>query len=407
MSPSRRLRSVCVLATLFVLAASLLAFGSLARAEDPPAKAGGIPADTEVKTTASGLRYSVLVAGAEGKHPKRGEKVKVHYTGWLTDGTKFDGSRDRGAPAEFTVGQLVEGWNEALCLMTKGARWKLTIPSKLGYGDRGSPPRIPANATLVFELELVDFQSLPDFRACDAAAQKKTESGLKYEVIAEGSGEAPGADDAIEFKYALWTQMGELLDCSERSGGTIKLRRADLPFPFMKEGVALLKPGTRIRFEVPPELCFGAESKGPQLPANSVTVWEMELVRSIKPLSAPAFALPDDTKLTKTASGLKYEVIEAGEGASPKMGARVKVHYAGWLTDGTLFDSSYGRGEEMELRLGQVIRGWNEGLQLMKTGSTWRFVIPPELAYGPTGAGGKIGPNATLVFVIKLVKVLD
>ena len=89
------------------------------------------------------------------------------------------------------------------------------------------------------------------------------------------------------------------------------------------------------------------------------------------------------------------------------MGGRVMVHYAGWLTDGTLFDSSYGRGEEMEVQLGRVIRGWNEGLQLMKPGSTYRFVIPPELAYGAQAAGPKIGPNSTLVFLIKLVKVLD
>src|SRR5262245_30716559 len=129
---------------------------AVAFAQDPaPAKPGGIPADTEIQTTASGLKYSILVAGKDGPHPKRGEKVKVHYTGWLTDGTKFDSSRDRGTPTEFTVGQVIEGWNEALCMMTAGARWKLTIPPKLGYGEHGQGP-IPANATLVFDVELIE-----------------------------------------------------------------------------------------------------------------------------------------------------------------------------------------------------------------------------------------------------------
>jgi peptidylprolyl isomerase len=396
------------LSLLFVALLALAAAPAVsAFAQDPaPAKPGGIPADTEVKTTASGLQYSVLVAGKDGPHPKRGEKVKVHYTGWLTDGTKFDSSRDRGSPAEFTVGQLVEGWNEALCMMTAGARWKLTIPAKLGYGEKGSPPVIPANATLVFDLELIEFQSLPEFHAPDPAAQKKTDSGLKYEVLAAGTGDAPAADDVLELKYALWNTKGLLLDCSARSGNSLKMPCGDLPLAFMKEAVSLLRKGARLRFEVPPDLCFGSKDQGPALPANSVTIWELELVGTLKPLPVPPFAMPDDSKLKTTGSGLKYEVVEEGEGEAPAFGARVLVHYAGWFTDGKLFDASYSRGEPMEMRLGMVIQGWNEGLQLMKPGATYRFVIPPALAYGARGAPPKIAPNTTLVFLVKLVKVL-
>jgi FKBP-type peptidyl-prolyl cis-trans isomerase len=400
-----------LLSFLLALAALAATPFATACADDPapapaPAKPGGIPDDTEVKTTASGLQYSVLVAGKDGPHPKRGDKVKVHYTGWLTNGTKFDSSRDRGVPADFTVGQLVEGWNEALCLMTAGAKWKLTIPAKIGYGERGSPPTIPANATLVFELELIEFTAFPEFHAPDPKAQTKTESGLKYETLTAGTGEAPAADDVLELKFALWSEKGTLLDCSERSGATVKLPRTDLPLPFMKEAAGLLRKGARLRFEVPPDLCFGAQPQGPALPANSVTIWELELVGTIKPLPVPAFVMPDDAKLQKTASGLQYEVVEQGEGESPKMGSKVLVHYAGWFTDGKLFDSSYGRGEPAEMRVGMVIPGWNEGLQMMKPGATYRFVIPPQLAYGPRGAPPKIAPNTTLVFVVKLVKVL-
>ena len=397
---------------LLALAALAAASAPFVFADEPapapaPAKPDGAPADAEVKTTASGLQYTVLVPGKDGPHPKRGDKVKVHYTGWLTNGTKFDSSQDRGVPAEFTVGQLVEGWNEALCLMTAGAKWKLTIPAKLGYGERGSPPTIPANATLVFELELIEFTAFPEFRAGDPKAQTKTDSGLKYETLKAGEGEAPAADDVLELKFALWSEKGVMLDCSERSGATVKLARADLPLKFMTEAAGLLRKGARLRFEVPPDLCFGDKPQGPALPANSVTIWELELVGTIKPLPVPAFVMPDDSKLQKTASGLQYEVVEqGGEGESPKMGGRVLVHYAGWFTDGKLFDSSYGRGEPAEMRVGMVIPGWNEGLQMMKPGATYRFVIPPQLAYGPRGAPPKIAPNTTLVFLVKLVKVL-
>ena len=90
--------------------------------------------------------------------------------------------------------------------------------------------------------------------------------------------------------------------------------------------------------------------------------------------------------------------------ASPKMYESVKVHYAGWLTDGTPFDDSFSRGVPFEARLGQVIPGWNEGLQLMKPGDAYWFVIPGDLAYGQRGSASKIGPDATLVFYVELLK---
>jgi len=104
-----------------------------------------------------------------------------------------------------------------------------------------------------------------------------------------------------------------------------------------------------------------------------------------------------------TASGLQYEVIVQGNGAKPAATDEVRVHYEGSLLDGTVFDSSYSRGEPIEFPLNMVIPGWTEGVQLMNTGSTYRFVIPSDLAYGPSGAGGAIPPNATLIFKVELL----
>jgi len=99
-----------------------------------------IPEDTEIVELPSGLKYSVLTPGGEGESPNRGDKVLVHYTGWTTDGKVFDSSRQRGVPAEFSVGQLIEGWNEGLMLMTPGARWKMTIPRPSATGSAALRP---------------------------------------------------------------------------------------------------------------------------------------------------------------------------------------------------------------------------------------------------------------------------
>ena len=107
-----------------------------------------------------------------------------------------------------------------------------------------------------------------------------------------------------------------------------------------------------------------------------------------------------------TATGLQYEVIKEGDGAQPAATDQVEVHYTGKLIDGTVFDSSEERGVPATFGVTQVIPGWVEALQLMKAGSRWRLYIPSDLAYGPNGAGGIIGPNVTLIFDVELLKVI-
>ena len=106
-----------------------------------------------------------------------------------------------------------------------------------------------------------------------------------------------------------------------------------------------------------------------------------------------------------TSSGLQYKVVKEGEGKSPKASDTVRVHYRGTTIDGKEFDSSYKRGEPIEFPLNGVIRGWTEGLQLMKEGGKSMLYIPSKLAYGEQGAGGAIGPNETLIFEVELLKV--
>lgn len=387
-------------ATLLSLA--LLCGLAQARPQSPE-----IPADTTIVTTASGLKYSVLAQGS-GPRPKAGSMVKVHYSGWLTDGTPFDSSVQRGEPFEFPLGagQVIRGWDEGVALMQKGTRVKLTIPYELAYGEAGRPPTIPPKSTLIFEVELLDFTVLPDMVAADPEKQVKLESGIVYQVLEAGEGDNVPKGHLCELEYALFSSDGELIDSTHARKSNIKDTCGESRMVFMNEVLPLMRQGAWWRIEVPSKLAFGSRQVHPKLPPDSISVWQLRVVSVKAGLPAPAFvALTPETTVT-TASGLKYEVVREApaDATKPRLGQQVTVHYAGWLTDGTPFDSSYKKAEPSSFQLGRVITGWNEGLQLMGEGAAYRFEIPANLAYGAAGRAPVIPANATLVFYVELIK---
>jgi len=141
----------------------------------------------------------------------------------------------------------------------------------------------------------------------------------------------------------------------------------------------------------------------------SEAIGSLEEERSNEDRQAEIDFLVENSKnpgINVTGSGLQYEVITEGTGPKPTAADTVRVHYEGALTDGTVFDSSYSRGEPAEFPLSDVIPGWTEGLQLMNTGSVYRLYIPSDLGYGSYGAGGQIPPYATLVFKVELLDIV-
>jgi FKBP-type peptidyl-prolyl cis-trans isomerase len=357
--------------------------GSLAFAQIPECK--------DMKTTPSGLQYGVLKVGREGPSPAATDMVEVHYTGWLTNGKQFDSSRERGKPERFPLNGVIKGWTEGVQLMTPGARFKFVIPPALGYGEQDQGA-IPPNSTLVFDVELLTFTPLPKFEPGKPGAQKKLPSGACYEVLTVGKGPMVGEGEAVALGYAIF-QNEKLCECTEQNGSVIAGTKDTLPFEFLKELIGEMRQGDVYRVEVPANVA-------PSL--KNPTVWRIELTGVHK---LPKFRALDPAKTRTTASGLKYEVLKDGDGAQPKATDTVSALYTGWLPDGTMFDSAHARGMPSEFPLTRVIKGWTEGLQLMKVGGSFLFEIPSELAYGKEGRPPQIPPDQTLIFLVDLASV--
>ena len=197
------------------------------------------------------------------------------------------------------------------------------------------------------------------------------------------------------------SEDGTVFDSSVERGKTITFGLNQV-IKGWTEGLQLMPIGSKFKFTIPPELGYGNRDMG-SIPPNSILIFEVELFDIKKPFVDSDFSIPAEEVLLE--SGLRFLEHVNGDGELTKAGNIVIVHYSGFLSDGTKFDSSHDRGQPFNFILGEnrVIKGWEEGLLNMKKGAKRTLIIPPELAYGAKGAGGVIPPNATLVFEVELV----
>lgn len=225
--------------------------------------------------------------------------------------------------------------------------------------------------------------------------EKTTESGLKIETVLEGDGALAEPGKEVSVHYTGWLMDGKKFDSSVDFFQPFHfvLGRGKV-IPGWDEGVMGMKVGGKRKLIIPPHLAYGAKGAGGGVvPPDATLKFEVELleVYAAEPV-------------------VESEDLVEGSGAVAETGNKVSVHYTGWLTDGSKFDSSLDRSAPFEFTLGagMVISGWDNGVPGMKVGGKRKLTIPPRLGYGEKGAaGGTIPPNATLIFEIELLEILQ
>jgi FKBP-type peptidyl-prolyl cis-trans isomerase len=238
-----------------------------AKAIPPPEDVAAPPADAA--KTASGLATKVITRGSGRDHPAAEDLVRIHYTGWKTDGTMFDSSLTGGKPAVFPVNRVIAGFSEGLKLMVPGEKRRLWIPEALAYKGAREP-----KGMLVFDVELIDMPNRPppDVSAPPSDA-RKTASGLAYKVLTQGvGGRHPKPGNQVTVNYTGWTTNGKMFDSS-----IVKGQPATFPvdgvIPGWTEGLQLMVEGEKMRFWIPENLAYKGQSE-----PYGMLVFDVELI---------------------------------------------------------------------------------------------------------------------------------
>lgn len=392
-----------------------------------------------IKTTSSGLQYQIIKEGT-GAKPTLENSVVTHYTATFINDKVFESSIELGQPATFSLKNIIPGWQEGILLMSVGSRYRFFIPAHLAYGQN-SPPSIPPNSTLIFDIELLDVKIIND----EEVGKSKMSYSYGYMVgrslanidlsLEEKNpsqfiqGFMKGFEFSKEEVVSIENYLHARIQSDEESKDEMTAKKIAFGIGITSSsGLATQVGAGLVDFDIN-GLGFGY-STAIQGKASMIEEEEMNsLLRAyFEPLQQKMVAelqkkaaldavanialgekfLEENSKkegVIVMSNGMQYIIIKEGEGKKPSIKNEVSTHYVGTLLDGSVFDSSIERGEPAVFSLEQVIEGWQEGIPLMPVGSKYKFFIPSNLAYGNEAIDDAIPAGSLLIFEVELLEI--
>ncbi|KAA8517370.1 hypothetical protein F0562_017663 [Nyssa sinensis] len=347
----------------------------------------GVP---EKQIGSQGLRKRILQKGVSWQTPFRGDEVEVHYCVRVKDGLYFDSSRDKGTPFRFKLGQceVIKGWDEGIATMKKGERAIFTVPPDLAYGDGGSPPLIPPNSTLIFDVEMISWNTIRDITGDGGILKKITKEGegwatpkdadevlVKYEARLENGTVASKSDDGIEFCIT----KGYLCPAMSKAVKTMrKGEKADVSVKFSYGFRHFGNGNTQINGDIPP---------------NSNLTIHLELVSWKSVID-----IMGDRKILK-------KIMKVGEGFDrPNEGSVAKVIYIGKLENGTVFERKGSDKEPFEYTCleEQINEGLDRAIVTMRKGERAMVTISYDFVRG-RDFSEMVSQESMLLYEVELI----
>ncbi len=410
--------------------------------------------------TDNGLYYKYYVQGDDTIKPKAGDIATVTMVYGTQDSVIFN-SNKIPRPLEIPIDHHFKGdLFEGLKMMGIGDSASFMISADSFFIITARYPKLPeyidSGSYMVFDIKMVDFltqeekiikdQELLDQRRDQEMVNlqkyleendistKPLESGLYFIREKKGRGSKPAIGEMVSFHMTVGLLDGTSIFSTHERGEPIEIEYGQrFDTEGLEEGLGLLRKGGKARLIVPSSLGFGAEQRGQIIPPYSTLIYDVELVKIRSKAEyekeqaaarkkresenerrkneegdlIEAYLKENNITAFPEESGLIFISKEQGTGTQAEDGKKVSVHYTGRLLNGTVFDSSIDKGEPYSFMLGQgqVIRGWDEGIALMKEGGKATLIIPSDLGYGSRGAGDQIPPFSPLVFDVELVDV--
>ncbi|KAK1365961.1 peptidyl-prolyl cis-trans isomerase FKBP65 [Heracleum sosnowskyi] len=343
---------------------------------------------THINIGNQGLQKKILRKGNSWKTPSLGDQIQVHYSVCLEDGEQFNSSRSNGKPFAFKLGQceVIKGWDEGIATMKKGERAILTIPPELAYGEIGCPPLIPPNSTLVFDIELLSWNTIRDITE---------DGGILKKIVEEGEGWAcPKEFDEVVVKYNARLENGTIVSKSEE-GIEFCVSNGYL-CPAMSKAVKTMRKGEKAELSVKFSYgCRETENLSSQIDSgiHSNLIIDLELIswKSVTDIMG-------DKKVLK-------KIVRDGEGFDrPNEGSKAKVIYIGKLEDGTIIEKNGSDEEPFEYTCfeEQINEGLDRAVMTMKKGEQAIVTVSSDFLNGCLDVGF-VSAESTLIYEVELI----